>query len=149
MTTGAKLSPLFELEHLIEALEKTRGLINSAQRYMKNKWGYTISIEAIHTQIKKEDMQDWLNDIRKLLVEDCMSKTMYKAIQGGDNTCLMWVLDRYKHHIDFLAEKKEDATDKEKGDIVEFMNEQKRADRGDSASKPQAVASVPEQHGKD
>lgn len=59
-------------------------------------------------------MQDWLDEVRKSLVEDCLSKTFAKGVAQGDNNCLAWVLEKYGHHVDFL-DGKDVETESKKG----------------------------------
>lgn len=108
-------------EHLCEALEQSRGFYHAAKRYIKTKWGYGVDSETIKKRVKEWGMEDWLADIRKGVVEQCLDKTYAKAIENGDNACMFWVLERYGHHIDYLEQKKE-VTDSEKGWKVILSN---------------------------
>jgi len=106
----------FTSEQLIEALEKTRGFILSAQKYLLKSYGIKASYHTIRTKIREWGFEDWIEELRKSLVEDCMSKAFHKAIQQGDNSCLFWVLEKYSHQIDFLKPKLEDTeTESKKG----------------------------------
>src|SRR6187401_1265205 len=95
----------FTCEQLIESLERTKGFVLSAQKYLRNTYGIDASYYTMRSKIKEWDMVDWVDEIRKGLVEECMAKTFYKAIQEGDNHCIFWVLDKYQHHVDFLDSK--------------------------------------------
>lgn len=103
MKTMARLpKPNFTCEQLIEALEKSRGFVLAAQKYLFKTYDIQASYNTMKSCIKMWDMQDWLDDIRKSLVEDCLSKTFHKGIANGDNHCIFWVLEKYGHHVDFL-----------------------------------------------
>lgn len=104
----------FTCEQLIEALSKSRGFILSAKKYLEHTYGIRTSFKRIKTKIKLWEMQDWLDDIRKSLVEDCLSKTFAKAVAQGDNTCLGWIIEKYGHHVDFL-DGKDVETESKKG----------------------------------
>jgi len=96
-------NPNFTCEQLIEALEKTRGFVLSAQKYLLKTYGIKASYHTMKTMIRDWGMEDWLDEIRKSLVEDCLNKTFAKGIQDGDNHCIFWVLEKYGHHADFLG----------------------------------------------
>lgn len=104
----------FTADQLIEALTKTRGFILAAKKYLQSEYGIKTSYMTIKNSIKRWDMQDWLDEIRTSLVEDCLSKTFAKGIAAGDNHCLMWALDKYGHHLDFL-DGKDVETESKKG----------------------------------
>jgi len=89
---------------------------------MKKKWGYDIGTKTIKSKIQMEGLDEWLDDIRKSLVEDCMKKTFLKGIQDGDNHCLFWVLNHYKQHIDFLEPREENKPERVSGEIEGFMD---------------------------
>jgi hypothetical protein len=89
-------------EHIIDALDKNKGFVFAAKRYIKKTYGYDVGYNTIKKRIKEWGMEDWLYDMRKTLVEDCLQKTFAKSIADGDNSSIMWVLDRYGHHLDFL-----------------------------------------------
>ncbi len=94
--------PNFTCEQLIEALEKNRGFVLAAQKYLLRTYGIKASYNTMKTMIRNWGMKDWLAEIRKSLVEDCLNKTFAKGIQEGDNHCIFWVLEKYAHHVDFL-----------------------------------------------
>lgn len=95
--------PNLTYEHLVEALESTRGFILAAKKYIEKTWGYSVGYSTIKSRIIEWGMEDWLDDIRKSLVEDCLARTFHNGIKNGDNTCLSWVLKTYGHHVDFLG----------------------------------------------
>lgn len=101
-------------EHLTEALMETKGFILSAQKYLKKKYGYRPDTGTIKKRIEEWGMHEWLEDIRKSLVEDCLQKTFHKGIAQGDNHCIFWVLEKYGHHVDFLGGK-DTETESKKG----------------------------------
>lgn len=105
-------NPQFTCEQLIEALEKSRGFILASQKYLLKVYGIKTGYSTIKSCIRMWDMQDWIDDIRKSLVEDCLAKTFHKGIAEGDNHCIFWVLDKYAHHIDFLDGKDTDQESK-------------------------------------
>ena len=138
---GRSPNPKFDVNHLIEALQETRGFVLAAQKYISKKWGYKISKDAIKTAIRDNGMEEWLDDIRKSLVEDCMTKTFAKAIKEGDNACMFWVLGKYKQHIDFLEASENDKPPQAPGTITEFMNLLKTYN-ADPAPQSQAAPSI-------
>jgi hypothetical protein len=101
-------------EMLIEALEKNKGFILAAVKHIKSVYGISISYSTVKSRINEWGMEDWLNDIRTSLVEDCMRRTFHKGIEKGDNHCIFWVLEKYGHHIDFLSGK-DTETESKKG----------------------------------
>ncbi len=110
MRTQEKLT----YDHLVEALTETRGFIYAAKKYIKRKFDYDVCYQTINSRIKEWEMQDWLDDQRKSLVEDCMQKAFHKGIADGDNHCLFWVMDKYGHHVNFL-DGKDSETESKKG----------------------------------
>ena len=92
----------FTAEQLIEALQVSRGFILAAKKYLLKTYDIKTGYSTIKTCIKQWGMEEWLDEIRQSLVEDCLAKTFAKAIAQGDNHCIFWVLDKYAHHIDFI-----------------------------------------------
>lgn len=116
-------------EHLIEAFEKSKGFILGAKKYIKYTFGYDVAYKTIKSRIHEWGMQDWIDDIRKELVENCMQRTFAKAIQDGDNHCIFWVLEKYGHHIDFL-DSKETETQSKKGwkELLDYVKADLKSD---------------------
>lgn len=104
----------FTAEQLIEALTKSRGFILAAKKYLLHTYGIKTGYSTIKTCIRDWNMQDWLDEVRKSLVEDCLNKTFAKGVADGDNHCIFWILDKYGHHIDFLGSK-DGETESKKG----------------------------------
>ena len=102
----------FTAEQLIEALTKSRGFILSAKKYLQSVFGIKTSYSTIKNWIIHWGMQEWLDEIRKSLVEDCLNKTFAKGVADGDNHCIFWILEKYGHHIDFLDGKDEESESK-------------------------------------
>jgi hypothetical protein len=94
--------PNFTFEQLVEALEKSRGFILAAKKYLFKVYNIQAGYRTIKSCVRMWGMEEWLDDIRKSLVEDCLSKTFAKGIAEGDNHCIFWVLEKYGHHLDFL-----------------------------------------------
>lgn len=111
---GGRVHEHLTSEHLIEALEKSKGFILGAKKYIKQTFGYDVGYQTIKSRINDWGMQDWLDDIRKELTEDCLKKTYAKAIMEGDNHCIFWVLNKYGHHLDWLQSDETD-TESKKG----------------------------------
>lgn len=101
-------------EHLKEALEKERGFILSAKKYLKREFNIDVNYKTVKARIEEWGMQEFIDDLRKSLVEDCLHRTFDKGINKGDNHCIFWVLEKYSHHIDFLGGK-DTETESKKG----------------------------------
>jgi hypothetical protein len=101
-------------EHLVEALIESRGFVLGAKKYIKKKFSYDVGYAIIKSRINEWGMQEWLDDLRRSLVEDCMKKAFHKGISEGDNHCIFWVLEKYGHHVDFL-DGKDSETESKKG----------------------------------
>ena len=122
MTKKAPIPEEYKVDHLIEALDKCRCFTAQAQRYIKAKWGYYMHTATISRLIREEGIEEWVNDVRRELVEDSMTKVFRKAIQDGDNQCLMWIMNKYKQHVDFLEAKEDNQPQHDVGEIANFMN---------------------------
>jgi len=142
--TKRQLPDEYKVEHLMEALERCRCFVAQSQKYIKAKWGYYMSTQTINRLIREEGIDEWVNDVRRELVEDSMTKVFKKAIHDGDNQCLMWVLNKYKHHIDFLEPKEENQPKHDVGEIANFMN-LLRNYNADPAHKPETVPGIQRQ----
>lgn len=125
----------FTPEQLIDALEKSRGFILAAKKYLLKVYGIKTGYSTIQSWIKHWDMQDWLDEIRKSLVEDCLNKTFAKGVAEGDNHCIFWILEKYGHHVDFLDGK--DAETESKKGWRELLEQQKRFIESDTEKKPE------------
>ena len=130
----------FTCDQLIEALSKSRGFILAAKKYLMHTYGIKTGYSTIKTCIKNWGMDDWLDEVRKSLVEDCLNKTFAKGVAEGDNHCLMWVLEKYGHHIDFL-DGKDTETESKKG-WRELLEREKHSEP-DTATKPDREHSAP------
>jgi hypothetical protein len=121
--------PELKCEQLIEALTKTRGFILAAKKYLSITYRIEIGCETIKKRIALWGMQDWLDELRKSLVEDCLQKTFSKGIAEGDNHCLMWVLDKFGHHTDFL-DGKDTETQAKKGwkELLDYVKADIKSD---------------------
>jgi len=124
----------FTADQLIEALTHSRGFILSAKKYLLKVYGITTGYSTIKTCIKNWEMGDWLDEIRKSLVEDCLNKTFAKGVADGDNHCIFWILEKYGHHVDFL-DGKDTETESKKG-WRELLDYQKRPPESDTETQP-------------
>jgi len=136
-----QLSNEFTADQLIEALTKTRGFVLAAKKYLLNVYGVETGVRTIKICIERWGMQEWLDEIRKSLVEDCLNKTFAKGIADGDNHCLFWVLEKYAHHIDFLDGK--DAETESKKGWRELLDHVKRPTESDTKTQPDREHSTP------
>jgi len=109
---AAKLHKDLTFEHLSKALIETRGFVLAAKRYIKKEFGYDVDYSTIKNRISEWGMQEWLDDLRRSLVEDCMQKAFHKGIADGDNHCIFWALEKYDHHVDFLDGKDSETASK-------------------------------------
>jgi len=125
----------FTAEQLIEALSKSRGFILAAKKYLLSVYGIKTGYSTIKTCIRNWEMQDWLDEVRKSLVEDCLSKTFAKSVADGDNHCLMWVLAKYGHHVDFLDGK--DIESESKKGWRELLDHVKRPTESNTGTEPE------------
>src|ERR1044072_9793297 len=93
-------------EMLSGALEESKGFVLAALKALRKEYELDISYSLIKSRSKEWGMEEWLEDLRKGLVEDCMNRVFYKGIQKLDNHCIFWVLEKYGHHVDFLGDRK-------------------------------------------
>ena len=135
------LPPNYNYEHIVEALYECKGFILASLRYIDVKWGYKLTREVLNAIILENGMKEWLDDIRRSLVEDTLSTVIKKGVREGDNACLFWVLGKYKQHVDFLEPAEENKPERANGEITEFMNNLKIAN-ADTAFKRDAANSV-------
>jgi len=124
----------FTADQLIEALTKSRGFILAAKKYLYNVYGIKTGQSTIKNWIKEWGMEEWLDEIRRSLVEDCLNKTFAKGVAEGDNACLFWVLEKYSHHIDFLGGK-DTETESKKG-WREILDHVKRPSESNTKTEP-------------
>lgn len=101
-------------EQLSEALIKTKGFVLAAVKLLNHEYGVDVSHSVVRSRIKEWGMEYMIDDLRKSLVENCLSRTFHKAIQEGDNHCIFWVLQKYGHHVEFLGSK-DSETESKKG----------------------------------
>ncbi len=115
---------------LMEALSQSQGFIVSTQSYIMKKWGLNYPSTILTKMIKKYNLVDYVNQLRKKMVEDCYRKTYAKGVQEGDTICMQWYLNRYGHHVDFLdtAEGETDSKRDTKGILERIKGIQSEAD---------------------
>lgn len=95
-------------EQLIEALTYSRGLISPARFYLIEKYKFTLDRGTMQKRIKEWGMEDWISDLQKDLVEDCLSRRFMKALEDGDSAANAWVVAKYGHHASFLKMKEDE-----------------------------------------
>lgn len=117
-------NPQITVELLTEVLAETNGMLNTATKILKEKHAIGVSSKTLVKYIDLWGMQEWIEDMRSSIVEDCFNKTYMKGLVEGDNQCLFWVLDRYGHHLKFL-ERNDVQTESRKGwkEILERVKE--------------------------
>lgn len=102
------------IEQLKEGLTFSRGLISPARRYLLEKYGGTLDRDVIQNRIKQWDLQEWVNDLHKDLVEDCLGKKFMASLEDGNSLANTWVLSKYGHHAHFLKMREDESTQVEK-----------------------------------
>ena len=114
MTRGGRgrRHPHLEFEHVRDALIEAKGFIYEAIRIIKKRHGYDVAHQTIRDRIKEWDLEDWLNDLRKTLTEDCLRRAYAQGIAEGDKHCIFWVLNKWGHLLDWLPEKEEENVSK-------------------------------------
>lgn len=99
-------------EALAEALIESSAFISQTRKILLKKHNIDVGRDLILNRIKEWEMGEFVDDIRRGLVETTLSRTFQKAIQEGDNTCMFWVLNKYGHHADFLSSAETDTESK-------------------------------------
>jgi len=107
-------------EELIEALEACHGITGSAVQYLREKYHIAVGREYISSRIKAWGMEDFLKECRVKGIERGLTKMLSKALDDGNEKALMWMLEKYGHHCDFLSAKESNGMDINKGDIVGY-----------------------------
>jgi len=141
---AGRFNPNYNPDQLIEALDRSKGFILEARRYIKKKWGYNLSRRLIEAKIKSEGMEEWLADVRCGIIEDCMRKVIYKALHEGDSKSLIWLLEKFGQHINFLKPAEVIKTNDVPAELIAGFD--RLRGEGVREIECEAVRSVPEEH---
>lgn len=104
-------------EELIEAIQACYGIIGSVIQYLQEHFNKKTYRRYLKERIKEWDLSELLDESRKNGVEKCLRTMFSKGIDEGSEKAMMWMLDRYGQHCDFLDEREESGLESSKGDI--------------------------------
>jgi hypothetical protein len=108
-------------EQLIEALQECYGIISSACKYLKEKYGMRVHRDWIKSRIVLWGMEEQLVFWRTDGVEDAFHRMFSNAIKDGNSTAIAWILQRYGHYVEFLQPQEDKPLDYDDGAIVRYM----------------------------